>query len=265
MADVIFYFTGTGNSLAAARKLAAKLGDTQVMSIADLIEEDTIALPYERIGFAFPVYYATVPTIVRRFIRKLKFDASQYLYGVATFGAESGLVFEHLGRLVAESGGKLSAGFPLHMPGNYIIKYGAIPAAIQQKLFKNEGKKLELFADTVKNKTTTNPRTIVIFKLFERIDEKIIANFGRLAVNYHVTERCNGCGTCARVCPVHNINISLTSKHPDWGETCEQCMACIQWCPWQAIEYADKTQKRTRYRNPEITLSDMFVKSINGK
>jgi len=262
MAGVIFYFTGTGNSLAAARKLAAKLGDTQVMPIPLLMEEDAVALPYERIGFAFPVYYATVPLIVRRFIRKLKLDPSQYIYGVATYGGQPGLVFEHLGRLVAESGGKLSAGFALHMPGNYIIKYGAMTPAAQQTLFRKEETKLELFADTVKRKTPVIPKTIAVFRLFEQMDEKIIADFGRMASNFHVTGRCDGCGTCARICPVHNISISSTGKHPNWGDTCERCMACIQWCPRQAIEYADKTKKRTRYRNPEIALKDMFIKSV---
>lgn len=38
-------------------------------------------------------------------------------------------------------------------------------------------------------------------------------------------------------------------------------MACIQYCPKQAIEYSKKTVGRKRYRNPNVTLQEM----INGE
>ncbi len=34
MRSVIYYFTGTGNSLAAAKKIAASLGETELVPIA---------------------------------------------------------------------------------------------------------------------------------------------------------------------------------------------------------------------------------------
>jgi hypothetical protein len=34
-------------------------------------------------------------------------------------------------------------------------------------------------------------------------------------------------------------------------------MACIQWCPEQAIQYGTKTAAYERYHNPEVTVKDM--------
>ena len=106
------------------------------------VKEDNIDLTYERIGFVFPVYYSRVPATVKRFIKKLNFNKSQYVFGVITFGGTYGKIFSELNHDVTLRGGALSAGFPVHMPGNYILKYGAFPKVIQRILFSREGEKV---------------------------------------------------------------------------------------------------------------------------
>jgi MinD superfamily P-loop ATPase len=66
------------------------------------------------------------------------------------------------------------------------------------------------------------------------------------------------CGTCARVCPKHNI--VLKDSSPKFGGNCERCTACIQWCPAKAIDYKDVTQTRKQYRHPNVKASDIFTK-----
>ena len=39
-----------------------------------------------------------------------------------------------------------------------------------------------------------------------------------------------------------------------------QCLACINYCPENSIQYGDKTQERGRYHNPEITVQDLINK-----
>ena len=260
MAGVIFYFTGTGNSLAVANDLAAKAGDTKVMPIAGTTEENIKELPYDRIGIVFPVYYASIPSIVKQFIKKLRFDAAQYVYGVATYGGSCGMALAHLGRCVAGSGGTLNAGFSIKMPGNYIVEYGAMPMVIQNRLLKNEKAKVEQVAAAIRDKRTLAiPKGSVIWRLFESMTSNRMAKFGEMAANFHATEKCSGCGTCERICPAQNIRLSHPDNRPGWGSACEQCMACIQWCPSKAIEYGNKTQQRKRYIHPEIELADMIA------
>ena len=74
---------------------------------------------------------------------------------------------------------------------------------------------------------------------------------------YHVEGDCNGCGTCARLCPVDNI--AMVDERPCWNQRCEQCMACLQWCPREAIQIKDKTQGERRYHHPEITVKDLIA------
>jgi MinD superfamily P-loop ATPase len=74
--------------------------------------------------------------------------------------------------------------------------------------------------------------------------------------NFRVTDACNSCGTCEKVCPVGNI--AITDKRPKWLHKCEQCFACLQWCPKEAIQCGKGAEGRKRYHNPYVKLSDLI-------
>lgn len=271
MKNIIFYFTGTGNSLAVARGIADKIEDVRLISIADAVKEDNIDLSsYERIGFAIPVYYQRVPAIVRRFIEKLVFSKSQYIFSIITFVGHYGRIFLELKHDIAVRGGTLNAGFLIFMPGNYIVSYNAFPKIIQRILFRRKDKNVNYISIFVKEKKAlfetkwawlSGPFGVleIIHKSPEPVNN-IISNFSGDAKNFNVSNKCTGCAICERICPVSNIK--MKSKQPDWGNRCEKCMACIQWCPAKAIQYGNKTEKRKRYHNPEIKISDMISKSF---
>ena len=73
--------------------------------------------------------------------------------------------------------------------------------------------------------------------------------------NYTVSDSCVKCGLCAKICPVGNI--ALEVGKPQFLHKCEQCMACIQWCPQRSIN-TPKTIKRRRYTNPSIKAEDLM-------
>lgn len=42
-------------------------------------------------------------------------------------------------------------------------------------------------------------------------------------------------------------NIRLENGKPVWGKNCTHCMACICYCPKEAIEYGEKSKGKPRY------------------
>ncbi len=259
MSNIIFYFSATGNSLVVARDIAAMLGDTKIVSVADAMKETHIDLPYERIGFVFPAYYISVPPIIKRFVAKLDFDKSQYIFAAITAGGVHGRAFDSLGKFIAQCGGHLNAGFPVQMPGNNITLYGAWPVWFQRYLNKKAKKKTMKIAGAIKEKCPTRIRKgNPIFRITKDTFIERVRDYEKFAKDFLVTDKCTRCGTCAKVCPLSNI--VMVDGRPQFGENCERCTACIQWCPVKAIEYKTATTKRRQYRHPDVKASELFHK-----
>ena len=73
MMNRIYYFTGTGNSMRAARVIANRLGHTEIVSMrADPAEYP--ATDCEIVGFVFPVYHWTMPAPAVSFVENLYID-----------------------------------------------------------------------------------------------------------------------------------------------------------------------------------------------
>jgi flavodoxin len=124
MKTVLYYFSGTGNSLVVAQDLAKELGDTSVIPIARAMN-DGGAAPADKVGLVFPVYMWGLPLIVASFIGKMKIDPQAYYFAVTTYGGFPGATLGQADRLFRERGATLSAGFGIKMPGNYTPMYGA--------------------------------------------------------------------------------------------------------------------------------------------
>ena len=83
---VVYYFSGTGNSFAVARDIARKING-ELISIASVIDEESIKTDADMIGIVFPVYNQGIPYIIKRFINKTKYSLGEkYIFGVCTCG-----------------------------------------------------------------------------------------------------------------------------------------------------------------------------------
>lgn len=76
----IFYYTTTGNSLSVAKSF-----NGEVISMVQMLKEPEQVFESESIGFVFPVYRSSVPTIVEEFVRKHQFKGN-YTFAIATYG-----------------------------------------------------------------------------------------------------------------------------------------------------------------------------------
>jgi len=252
MKTSIYYFTGTGNSLVVARDIAEKLGDTELIPI-----NKTDKIKGDRIGVVFPVYMFGLPLIVKRFLEKLK--TGKYIFAVATCGGMAGGTINKVRNILHKNNMKLDAGFVVDMPGNYIPMYGAKPKKVQDKLFSKEKEKTELIAKYVISKKTGryDNNNIILRTLFSSIIYNLASNkIPKYDKNFWADDNCNGCRICEKVCPVKNIK--MEDDKPVWQGHCEQCFACLQWCPKEAIQYGKNTKTRKRYHHPDVSLKDMI-------
>jgi ferredoxin len=258
MKTIIYYFTGTGNSLAAAKRICMYLGDCEIVSIASLatIPGEIRAGP-DRVGIVCPVYDLGLPSIVAEFMQRLDVSQAAYCFGVLTMGGFGTSALHQLDDLVfAHSRRHLDAAFTVKMVGNFVPLYEPAKGAKKEKLLSAADKRISEIAAMIDKGLTVRPDTAFLSALLKRLTyDGFIRTLHDADKNFMADEKCTSCGTCAAVCPVHNIG--MVDKKPVWKHHCELCCACIHFCPAEAIQYGQKTKKRGRYKNPSVTIADM--------
>jgi len=134
MSTTIYYYTGTGNSLWTARKLASVLEETQCIPLKRCTDEKVVCAS-DRIGLVFPVHIWGVPPPVVEFIRRLNVDPTQYLFAMAVNAGQPAATLIQLQSILREKQLHLSSGFSIDLPSNYIPWGGAPAPDKQQKKF----------------------------------------------------------------------------------------------------------------------------------
>ena len=276
MEKIIYYFSGTGNSLRAARIIAAEIGGAKIVSMRDK-PENTFALNAEVIGFVCPVYEWDVPEPVKAFVEQLSINPEAYIFMVATYVAVHGRCFETISAALEKKGAHLHYGKALRCVASQCIAYEPFPpqqfmVPLAEKNAKNIGK--ELFA----RKHRKYPKMSPISK---RLYSKMMVPFLNVQHEYdkgfYSSDACIGCEICCKVCPCNNITFS--ESRPVWNHACVGCNACVVYCPTKAINFKTPEaymkfdniitrklglpEKRTRYHNPYIAATDLMKDEEN--
>jgi flavodoxin len=147
--NIIFYFTGTGNSLKAAKDIASVLGDTELVFMKGNYE---LIGTYERIGFVFPCYAGGAPKAVMKFVRSLELSSTSadYLFAVVTCNESGANSLPMLHAELAKKDLALNYGEVLPVVGNYIVLYD-LPNNQEQRLQTAERKTRDI-ADDIQRK-----------------------------------------------------------------------------------------------------------------
>lgn len=271
MKTVIYYFSGTGNTLFVAKDIAESL-KADLVPVASLINQDEIGVEADVIGIVFPVYYGDLPLLLRDFTGKLTNIENTYIFAICTFGGSAGESFERLKNIIGERGGKVGATYGIHMPQNAFYKFWEK----HEPLYRNWRNKVKTVVintnEQKKGAFYTNFLFDLIFNGIQAyVKPRYKKSFARLSgssedlsveelihlndTSFSVTEECTGCGLCARVCPVNNIE--MVNKKPAWRHRCENCIACYNYCPSRAI-LSGIPAKGYYYHHPDITVHDII-------
>lgn len=248
---MIYYFSGTGNSLYVAEHIAEALGEELCPMTSPVPTDDSV------IGLVFPVYAWGIPNVVERFVRKhrdscLAAGAKKggYLYAVMTCGDDMGYADRVLEK---ELGRELDAAFSVLMPDVYICLPG----------FDVDGE------EECREKFTMEKKTVkdIVACISERKSLRCLKRgpfpwlksyairplFNRYLVTdkyFNVdSSRCISCGKCIKTCPVGNI--VMKDDLPQWQSDCSGCLACYHACPHHAINFGKMTQKKGQYTLPK--------------
>lgn len=255
---MILYFSGTGNSLAIARQIAERTSD-QVMPLLDAARQDLTS--EKRIGFVFPSYDFNMPPAVRNVVPRLRINRDAYVFAVIPCGAQAGNCIWTLRRLLRERGIKLAYSHKIRVPDNSAIAFGRNPNDQTWKFERFAGRLERIIADVQAERHELHYSTwgpTAWFMGLPRMEQWMLRTF-RPQVN---EDKCIGCKTCARVCPVKNIVMTESEEGKEIaaiGPHCTVCLACLHACPQQAIEVGGKqTAKAHQYRHPQVKLKELI-------
>lgn len=249
---LVFFFTGTGNSLYAAKQFS-----DQPISIPQIIHNDNLVFEADEIGLVYPVYAHMPPAIVRQFLEKATLNAP-YKFAVATYGKRKCNSVEILEHIAGKAGVNFDYITTINMVDNFIAGFDMDE---EIKLDKHEEEQFaQAIADVEAHKVWKQPfteeeRQVHIDRFGDNYDAVMSMNCKQIFTIDK--ERCVKCGICTKVCPKGNF--SLTPDGVTNEGDCLMCLSCTHNCPKKAVKFnMPEVNPNARYRNPHISLQEII-------
>ena len=245
---MILYFSGTGNSKYVAKRIADALGD-EILNLNDRIKSgDTSPIETgERVIIVTPTYAWRIPRVVRDWLRKTELRGAKQAWFVMTCGSEIDNADKYNRELCAEKAISCMGTTQIVMPENYIAMFSAPQADEAREIVAKAEPNIDCVIASIQSNHPFAPtRNNLYDRFMSGPVNPIFYKFCVKADAFTVSDTCIGCGQCAKRCPMNNV--TLKDGKPVWGKNCTHCMACICYCPKEAIEYGKKSVGQPRYR-----------------
>lgn len=248
---MILFFSGTGNSEYAARRIGQEIQEEAVNLFERLRDHDYSELHSESPWvIAAPTYAWRIPRILQTWLERTPFTGNRDIYFVMTCGANIANAGAYLEKLCAGKGMNYKGCMEVVMPENYVAMFRTPTKEEAEEIIARAEKKMDEAARRIKQGEAF-PRPSISF-LEKRESGMVNDVFYPLFVHakkFYTTDACISCGKCVNACPLKNVH--LENGKPVWGDQCTHCMACICRCPKEAIEYGRHSKGLPRYTCPK--------------
>jgi NAD-dependent dihydropyrimidine dehydrogenase PreA subunit len=257
---MIFYFSGTGNSLWVAKALAKFYNDKLISISEELMRPDNYfsysVAADEKIFFVFPIHSWGIDVLTFRFLNKFNLVnyQKQPVFMVCTCGDNCGYTSKIVTRILQKKSITLTNAYSVQMPNNYVLMSGfeVDSKELETQKLTNAVERIRLIIDDIPSGKNKNLfvrgknafiNSYLIHPLFRK--QGIKRNL------FHANDTCIACGLCIDSCPTKTI--FWQDKTPKWEkDTCVQCSGCINRCPERAIEYGKASITKGRYHHPDL-------------
>lgn len=266
----IYYFSGTGNSLWSANKIALALGDSKIYPISQIMAEYKkhrkdkdykISIDDENMVLVYPAYAYEAPLMVRRFVKMAQIN-SKRICAIVTYGSHYGGALAEIKRILRRKNLALNYSDGIKCVENYIPLFGGTNWEEEQERIIKQAVKTDEVIQNIKELAENKIFSGRIFSMavssIFRIVKPVLVGF------YKVGKNCNGCGICEKVCPAKAIVMKETKKgiRPKFKRLkCEHCMACFNYCPKKATALFRLKEGAYRFNHPEVPLNEILKQS----
>ena len=246
---MVLYFSATGNTEFVAKEIARLIDDECLNLLQKIQTSDYSEIKSDKpFIICAPIYVCAIPYFLKRFLRNVEFSGSHEMYFIFTSGGYSGCASGLAKGFCRKKGMIYKGSADIIMPRNYIAS-DAYPMqeekTVRERIATAKEKIVET-AEILKAGGKLKSRHVFLFEYLIILPVvPFWTTFMLTAKAFYVKDSCIGCGKCAKLCPLNNINI--VEKKPVWGKECTHCMACICNCPKESIEYGTITVGKERY------------------
>ena len=202
-----------------------------------------------KIGVVVPCYAFGVPNIVVKFLKRIQ-NKSTYSFFILTYAGYYGGTFKQVDNLMTFNYSK-----GIKMPGSDTV-------FTSKKNRDEENEEIYRTADEEVGKIIKEIKIMKDGKISRSFEYYLLLPVYKLAMWYFrgakrgfkTSKNCTLCGFCEKICPVSNIKVG---DKVIWRNHCEGCLKCINYCPFEAIEYKKYTRGKLRFRNKKVDISEV--------